>query len=145
MFYEYINRTTFYNHYGSHLQGISVSEDNTQVDQHSHSDKKVRNEKRIPDELQMIHQRRNVWNESVQYQSCEESPQNSFHSYELHESTWIACWLTQKIYRMSVLERNMMYGLSNAQAAATLAAVLHHMVIVAVKEPAADTREEIDN
>ena len=30
---------------------------------------------------------------------------------------WIACWLTQKIYRMSVLERNMMYGLSNAQAA----------------------------
>ena len=37
---------------------------------------------------------------------------------------WIACWLTQKIYRMSVLERNMMYGLSNAQAAATLAAVL---------------------
>ena len=37
---------------------------------------------------------------------------------------WIACWLTQKIYRMSVLERNLMYGLSNAQAAATLAAVL---------------------
>ena len=37
---------------------------------------------------------------------------------------WIACWLTQKIYRMSVLERNMMYGLSNAQAAATLAAVI---------------------
>lgn len=37
---------------------------------------------------------------------------------------WIACWFTQKIYRMSVLERNMMYGLSNAQAAATLAAVL---------------------
>ena len=37
---------------------------------------------------------------------------------------WIACWLTQKIYRMSVLERNMMYGLSDAQAAATLAAVL---------------------
>lgn len=37
---------------------------------------------------------------------------------------WIACWLTQKIYKMSVLERNLMYGLSNAQAAATLAAVL---------------------
>ena len=34
---------------------------------------------------------------------------------------WIACWLTQKIYKMSVLERNLMYGLSNAQAAATLA------------------------
>lgn len=37
---------------------------------------------------------------------------------------WIACWLTQKIFKMSVLERNLMYGLSNAQAAATLAAVL---------------------
>ena len=22
---------------------------------------------------------------------------------------WIACWLTQKIYKMSVLERNLMY------------------------------------
>lgn len=37
---------------------------------------------------------------------------------------WIACWLTQKIYRMSALERRSMYGLSTAQAAATLAAVL---------------------
>ena len=43
---------------------------------------------------------------------------------------WIACWLTQKIYRMSVLERNMMYGLSNAQAAATLAAVLVGYIIL---------------
>ncbi|MDD3038890.1 cation:proton antiporter [Bacteroides sp.] len=37
---------------------------------------------------------------------------------------WIACWLTQKIYKMSNIERDLMYGLSNAQAAATLAAVL---------------------
>lgn len=37
---------------------------------------------------------------------------------------WIACWLTQKMYKMSALERKSMYGLSTAQAAATLAAVL---------------------
>ncbi len=37
---------------------------------------------------------------------------------------WIASWLTQKICRMSGLERKLMFGLSNAQAAATLAAVL---------------------
>lgn len=37
---------------------------------------------------------------------------------------WIASWMTQKIYRMSALERELMFGLSNAQAAATLAAVL---------------------
>lgn len=37
---------------------------------------------------------------------------------------WIASWLTQKIYKMRVLERELMFGLSNAQAAATLAAVL---------------------
>ena len=37
---------------------------------------------------------------------------------------WIACWLTQKIYGMGAIERKLMYGLSNAQAAATLAAVL---------------------
>lgn len=37
---------------------------------------------------------------------------------------WIASWVTQKVYDMSALERDLMYGLSNAQAAATLAAVL---------------------
>lgn len=37
---------------------------------------------------------------------------------------WIASWVTQKLYGMSALERDLMYGLSNAQAAATLAAVL---------------------
>ena len=37
---------------------------------------------------------------------------------------WIASWCTQKIFKMRSLERALMYGLSNAQAAATLAAVL---------------------
>ena len=37
---------------------------------------------------------------------------------------WIASWFTQKIYKMRALERELMFGLSNAQAAATLAAVL---------------------
>lgn len=39
-------------------------------------------------------------------------------------SKWFAAWLTQKTFRMSHNERSMMFGLSNAQAAATLAAVL---------------------
>ena len=39
-------------------------------------------------------------------------------------SKWLAAYLTQKIYRMSHNERTMIFGLSNAQAAATLAAVL---------------------
>lgn len=39
-------------------------------------------------------------------------------------SKWLAAWLTQKIYHMQPNERSMMFGLSNAQAAATLAAVL---------------------
>ena len=39
-------------------------------------------------------------------------------------SKWIASWLTQKIYKMKAIERELMLGLSNAQAAATLAAVL---------------------
>ena len=37
---------------------------------------------------------------------------------------WIASWITQKIYKMRAIERELMFGLSNAQAAATLAAVL---------------------
>ena len=39
-------------------------------------------------------------------------------------SKWLAAWFTQKVYRMKREERSMMFGLSNAQAAATLAAVL---------------------
>ncbi|MEG1685010.1 MAG: cation:proton antiporter, partial [Bacteroides sp.] len=39
-------------------------------------------------------------------------------------SKWLAAWFTQKIYHMQKEERSMMFGLSNAQAAATLAAVL---------------------
>ncbi len=37
---------------------------------------------------------------------------------------WIASWCTQKIYKMRAVERELMFGLSTAQAAATLAAVL---------------------
>lgn len=39
-------------------------------------------------------------------------------------SKWLAAWITQKIYGMRTVERSLMFGLSNAQAAATLAAVL---------------------
>ena len=39
-------------------------------------------------------------------------------------SKWHAAFFTQKIYKMGSNERNMIFGLSNAQAAATLAAVL---------------------
>ena len=39
-------------------------------------------------------------------------------------SKWLAAWLTQKTLRMQAAERSMIFGLSNAQAAATLAAVM---------------------
>ncbi len=39
-------------------------------------------------------------------------------------SKYIAAWITQKTFRFSVNERKLIFGLSNAQAAATLAAVL---------------------
>ena len=56
---------------------------------------------------------------------------------------WIACWLTQKIYKMGGIERELMYGLSNAQAAATLAAgrssitisLRHHRRLLTQKNP----------
>ncbi len=37
---------------------------------------------------------------------------------------WLAAFLTQKIYRMAPTERNLMFGLTNSRAAATLAVVL---------------------
>ena len=39
-------------------------------------------------------------------------------------SKWLAAWATQKLFRMSALERNLMFGLTGARAAATLAVVL---------------------
>ena len=39
-------------------------------------------------------------------------------------SKWLAAFATQKIYKMKSVERSIIFGLSNAQAAATLAAVL---------------------
>ncbi|PIQ15647.1 MAG: sodium:proton antiporter [Flavobacteriales bacterium CG18_big_fil_WC_8_21_14_2_50_32_9] len=39
-------------------------------------------------------------------------------------SKFLAAWITQKTYKFSVDERRLIFGLSNAQAAATLAAVL---------------------
>lgn len=39
-------------------------------------------------------------------------------------SKWIAAFITQKLYKMHSNERSMIFGLSNAQAAATLAAVI---------------------
>ncbi len=46
-------------------------------------------------------------------------------------SKWLAAWITQKMYRMKANERRMIFGLSNAQAAATLAAVLigHNIIM----------------
>ena len=46
-------------------------------------------------------------------------------------SKWLAAFITQQIYRLSSGERTMIFGLSNAQAAATLAAVLvgHEIVM----------------
>lgn len=44
---------------------------------------------------------------------------------------WLAAWITQKIYKMDSDERRLIFGLSNAQAAATLAAVLiGHQIIM---------------
>jgi Kef-type K+ transport system membrane component KefB len=46
-------------------------------------------------------------------------------------SKWLAAFVTQKIYGMQRVERQLMFGLSNAQAAATLAAVLigHNIIM----------------
>lgn len=50
-------------------------------------------------------------------------------------SKWLAAWITQKIYGMNKTERSLMFGLSNAQAAATLAAVLiGHEIIMENEE-----------
>lgn len=46
-------------------------------------------------------------------------------------SKWLAAWITQKTYKMHPAEGELIFGLSNAQAAATLAAVLigHNIIL----------------
>jgi Kef-type K+ transport system membrane component KefB len=51
---------------------------------------------------------------------------------------FLAAWLTQKTFRFSIDERRLIFGLSNAQAAATLAAVLVGYEIVIGKTPAGE-------
>jgi Kef-type K+ transport system membrane component KefB len=48
---------------------------------------------------------------------------------------FIAAWLTQKTYKLSIDQRRLIFGLSNAQAAATLAAVLVGYAIVIGETP----------
>lgn len=49
-----------------------------------------------------------------------------------------AAWLTQKTFRLSVDERRLIFGLSNAQAAATLAAVLVGYNVILGETPAGE-------
>lgn len=62
---------------------------------------------------------------------------------------FLAAWLTQKTFRFSVDERRLIFGLSNAQAAATLAAVLvgYHIVLGTTEtgEPVRLLNEQILN
>jgi len=51
---------------------------------------------------------------------------------------FIAAWLTQKTYNFSLDERRLIFGLSNAQAAATLAAVLVGYNIILGETPAGE-------
>ncbi len=64
-------------------------------------------------------------------------------------SKFLAAWLTQKTYRFTLDERRLIFGLSNAQAAATLAAVLIGYNIIlgrdASGEPVRLLSEEILN
>ena len=52
-------------------------------------------------------------------------------------SKWLAAWITQKIYGMKKVEGSLIFGLSNAQAAATLAAVFTCIISSVVTERAA--------
>lgn len=51
-------------------------------------------------------------------------------------SKWAAAWVTQKSFKLTSTERQMIFGLSNGQAAATLAAVLIGYNIIIGEDPA---------
>ena len=51
---------------------------------------------------------------------------------------FVAAWMTQKTFRMSVDQRRVIFGLSNAQAAATLAAVMVGYNVILEETPAGE-------
>ncbi|AHM61979.1 transporter, cpa2 family protein [Flammeovirgaceae bacterium 311] len=60
-------------------------------------------------------------------------------------SKFLAAWFTQKTFKFTSIERNLIFGLSNAQAAATLAAVLVGYNIILGQTPEGDPIRLLDD
>ena len=93
-----------------------MAEQHIHINQHSHSDKEIRNKQRISYKLQVTHQRRNMRNQAVQHQPGQEGSQDSLHTNQLHQS-------------------------GSQEDHGHHKDILHHLVTVTTEEPASDARE----
>ena len=109
-----------HNHYSRYFQSIAMTENHVHINQHTHTYQEIGNKQGVAHKLQMVHQRRDMRNQPVQYQTCKESTQDTFHPHKLHQSG---------------SEKN--HGKHEYE--------LHHVVIVPPEEPTAYAWKQIYN
>ena len=97
-----------------------MTENHMHINQHTHAYQEIGNKQGVAHKLQMVHQRRDMRNQPVQYQTCKESTQDTFHPHKLHQSG---------------SEEN--HGKHKYE--------LHHVVIVPPEEPTAYAWKQIYN
>ena len=69
-------------HHTSHYHDdVATGKEQSHVDEHTHTDKEIRNEKGIADELKSVHKRRYRWDEPVEYQAWIESSEYALNAY----------------------------------------------------------------
>ena len=112
--------SSYHCHDYRHFQCFAPRKQASDIDNHTDTDQKVRNEQGISHKFQTVHQRRDMRNQAVQDQSGKESSQNSFHSYKLHQSA------SEENHRQHEHE-------------------LHHAVVILPEKPATDAGEKEDD
>ena len=70
-------------HAEHHPQCVEATEENSDVNQHSHSNQEIRDEKSITDKLKAIHQRRDTRNEAIENKTGKECAKDTLQSAHL--------------------------------------------------------------
>ena len=73
-------------HHHNHQNGISATEQGTQIDEHPYPYQEIRNKQGVTHKLCTVHQRRNMRDETVQNQTCQKRPEDAFHACQFCQS-----------------------------------------------------------
>ncbi len=75
----------YHRHNHRHQKCFKTNEKTPYIHHHTNTDKKKWNKNGIADKLYTVHQRRNIWNKTVQNKSGEKCSQNTFYAQHLSQ------------------------------------------------------------